>query len=214
VDNRQSTTAYSDADDMLISDESKIADHEARNGLLQFDEVRRLVSEFAPDKRMPFTEELVRGLNRIAIQGVRRSAGYFRLVPIEITNTVHQPPPFEEVPKHVEDMCAYVNTNWDHGRDDVESAIHLAAYLMWRLNWIHPFRDGNGRTSRAVSYLVLSVRLGRELVGIPTIADQIVDNKNPYYHALDEADAAWRNGILDVSAMENLIYDLLIIQLQ
>jgi hypothetical protein len=33
------------------------------------------------------------------------------------------------------------------------TAIHLAAYLMWRLNWIHPFADGNGRTARMTSYV-------------------------------------------------------------
>ena len=43
----------------------------------------------------------------------------------------------------VEDMCDYVNENWE-----AKSAIHLAAYIMWRLNWIHPFADGNGRLSR------------------------------------------------------------------
>jgi hypothetical protein len=28
----------------------------------------------------------------------------------------------------------------------------LAAYGLWRLNWIHPFVEGNGRTARAVCY--------------------------------------------------------------
>jgi Fic family protein len=46
--------------------------------------------------------------------------------------------------------------------------IHLAAYLMWRLNWIHPFADGNGRTSRIISYVVLSIRAGAILPGTPT----------------------------------------------
>jgi Fic family protein len=80
---------------------------------------------------------------------------------------------------------------------------------MWRVNWIHPFRDGNGRTSRAASYLVLTVRLGQILPGEPTIADQIVENKIPYYDALDDADAAWRQQRLDLSAMEHLIEKLL-----
>jgi Fic family protein len=68
--------------------------------------------------------------------------------------------------------------------------IHLAAYLMWRLNWIHPFADGNGRTSRIISYVVLSIRAGAILPGTPTIPDQIVDNRKPYFDALDAADLA------------------------
>ena len=84
---------------------------------------------------------------------------------------------------------------------------------MWRLNWIHPFDDGNGRTSRAVSYLVLCVRTGSRLPGSNTIPDRIADNKFPYYDALDAADAAWKDERLDVSAMEKLLEDHLAAQL-
>jgi len=85
---------------------------------------------------------------------------------------------------------------------------------MWRLNWIHPFADGNGRTSRAVSYLGLSCGLNLELTGTITVPDLIVRDKIPYYDALDAADAAWKAGRLDVSDMETLIQRLLAEQLQ
>jgi Fic family protein len=83
---------------------------------------------------------------------------------------------------------------------------------MWRLNWIHPFADGNGRTSRIVSYVVLSIRAGAILPGTPTIPDQIVDNR-AYFDALDAADAAFRDGRIDVSKMEALLASLLAKQL-
>jgi Fic family protein len=84
---------------------------------------------------------------------------------------------------------------------------------MWRLNWIHPFADGNGRTSRIVSYVVLSIRAGAILPGTPTIPDQIVDNRKPYFDALDAADLAFRGGNIDVSKMEELLAALLANQL-
>ncbi|WP_456663465.1 Fic family protein [Bradyrhizobium sp. LB13.1] len=85
---------------------------------------------------------------------------------------------------------------------------------MWRLNWIHPFADGNGRTSRIVSYVVLSVRAGAVLPGTPTIPDQIIDNRKPYFDALDEADLVFRGGgRIDVSKMEDLLASLLANQL-
>jgi Fic family protein len=52
-------------------------------------------------------------------------------------------------------MCDYVNDQWS-----VRTALHLAAYVMWRLNWIHPFTDGNGRTSRISSYVILTIKAG------------------------------------------------------
>lgn len=207
--NRRSTTPYSDEYDLLITDEEQRATQEARNGLLQFDEVVRLVEKNASNKQIQITPQLVSELNRLAIQGIRRSAGQFRLVPIFIGNTPHLPPPYAEVPALVDEMCAYANGAWQSEKGDLADAVHVSAYLMWRLNWIHPFRDGNGRTSRAASYLALCVRVGQLLPGTPTIADQIVENKQPYYDALDHADAAWAAGRLDISAMEHLLVELL-----
>jgi Fic family protein len=104
-------------------------------------------------------------------------------------------------------MCSYVNGNFG------KSALHLAAYLMWRHNWIHPFAGGNGRTSRAISYLVLNVRLGFVLPGHNTIAQQIVKCRDPYYDALKSADQSERDGRLDLSAMEELLSNMLAAQL-
>jgi Fic family protein len=85
---------------------------------------------------------------------------------------------------------------------------------MWRLNWIHPFADGNGRTARTVSYVVLGVRSGFILPGTPTIPDQIVSDRRGYFNALDQADAAWKkDGRLDLTAMDELLAGMLAKQL-
>jgi Fic family protein len=112
------------------------------------------------------------------------------------------------VPERLEELCDYVNDNW--GRS---SALHLAAYVLWRMNWIHPFVDGNGRTSRVVSYLVLCVRLGYVLPGTITIPEQISKNKDPYYQALEAADIANAAGKPDLTEMEKLLESLLASQL-
>ena len=112
-------------------------------------------------------------------------------------------------PELVEELCDYVNEHWA----EPANAIHLASYVMWRLNWIHPFADGNGRTSRITSYVVLSIRAGYVLPGTPTIPDQIVDNRTPYFDALDAAYIAYSEGRIDVSKMEELIGGLLAKQL-
>uniref|UniRef100_Q07KR4 Filamentation induced by cAMP protein Fic n=1 Tax=Rhodopseudomonas palustris (strain BisA53) TaxID=316055 RepID=Q07KR4_RHOP5 len=64
-----------------------------------------------------------------------------------------------------------------------------------------------------LSYVVLSIRAGTLLPGTPTIPDQIVDSRIPYFDALDAADLAWRKGRLDVSKMETLLGSLLAHQL-
>jgi len=84
---------------------------------------------------------------------------------------------------------------------------------MWRLNWIHPFSDGNGRTSRALSYAVLCIKLGYVLPGSPTIPQQIEEDNAPYIAALEGADTADREHRLDVSEMERMIRAMLARQL-
>lgn len=193
------------ASHQLYASPDEKAQLEARNGLLQFDEVLRLVDEAASGfKLRPST---LQRLQRLAIQDIYTCAGNYRTGPVCIEGTTHKPPPAADVAERVEEMCEYVNENWG------KSPLHLSAYVMWRLNWIHPFSGGNGRTSRAVSYLVLCAKLGYRVPGTNTIPEQIVANRQPYYAALDEADAAWAEGRIDLAAMETLLSDMLAMQL-
>ena len=105
-------------------------------------------------------------------------------------------------------MCDYVNDNW-HERN----AFHLAAYVMWRLNWIHPFADGNGRTSRTLSYLILCIKLGYRLPGTITIPQQIEVDKTHYIDALEACDVASTDTEADVGPMEIMLKNMLAKQL-
>ncbi len=109
----------------------------------------------------------------------------------------------------IEEMCDYVNDHWQQ-----QTAVELCAYVMWRLNWIHPFADGNGRTSRALAYLVLCARVGDRLPGRKTVPEQIAENKAPYYDALETADAAFAQGRIDVGEMRDLLETYLALQLK
>ena len=146
---------------------------------------------------------------RLAINQIYSCAGTFRLDVVFIAGVKHQPPPHTEIGVLVDEMCDYVNAAWEQN----SSPIHLASYLMWRLNWIHPFFGGNGRTSRAVSYLILCAKLGFALPGSNTIPDQIVAHRQPYFSALQAADEAWTKGMLDLSEMEARLGELLATQL-
>lgn len=189
-------------------DDTTRAALEARNGLRQFDRLVELIDAGVAAGRFRMRPSQVLELNRFAVDGLVAAPGAFRQDEIEISNTEHRPPAAQLVPELVDEMCEYVNDSWED-----ETALTLSAYVMWRVNWIHPFADGNGRTSRALSYLVLCVRTGYRLPGAPTIPERIASDKFPYYHALDAADTAWKSGRVDVSAMEALLGDHLAAQL-
>lgn len=185
---------------------TEVAHRETINSLRLIDHVTGLVAE--PVAGKPLRPSSVLAMNRIALDQVTPEAGRWRVRQVFIDGTDHIPPPWPRVAELVEDMCDYVCDEWE-----TQSAMHLSAYVMWRLNWIHPFIDGNGRTSRAVSYFVLCARLGFALPGTTTVPELIAANKQAYYEALDAADAAWVEGRLDVSQMEELLGNYLAKQL-
>lgn len=193
----------------LIADPVEKARREARNVLRQFDSAIEQIEFWTqPEKAFKLRPSAIMALNRVALDGLSGYAGIYRPSGIAIGGSKHTPPGAHLVPELIEQMCDYVNENWNR------TAVHLASYVLSRLNWIHPFVDGNGRTSRVVSFVVLCVRIGYRLPGTNTVPDQISREKNPYYQALELADAAYQNEkAIDVTGMEKLVGDLLAKQL-
>lgn len=174
---------------------------EAEGGRAQARRVRTLVLEWlrTPD---PFAlePETICELHRHAMAGILPSAGSVRKrSDLDIAGSQHVLPSHSEVPALLSGACAFVN---ERPADD---PLFVAAYILWRLCWIHPFEDGNGRTARAVSYLVLSLRLRMEIPGAHPIPERIKVAPIAYVRALEAADAACRRGQLDVSAMQKLL---------
>ena len=193
----------------LVTDPDEIARIEARNGVLQMDTVTEMIEYFShPERKFKLRPSQLLTLHRIALDGLSSYAGNWRPAGIEIKGSKHQPIGAHLVPEEIEHLCDYVNDNWDRS-----SPLHLAAYALWKLNWIHPFTDGNGRTARALSYLLLCIRLSYRLPGRTTIPAQIARDKNPYYKALEAADKEWETKKINLAVLEKLLADLLAEQL-
>jgi Fic family protein len=199
---------HSDAEEpSIIANDDERAQREAENGLRQFDTTVQMALDWIenPDRQFRLRPSAIQRLQRVALDGLSSYAGNWRPGKVEIHGSKHQPIDAFLVASQVEELCEYVNDRWDSS-----TAIHLAAYTMWRLNWIHPFSDGNGRTSRALSYLVLTIKLRYLLPGTHTIPDQIAAGKEPYYGALEAADKAWETEQrVDVGVLEELLSGLL-----
>ena len=195
----------------VVKDKAAVAKQEAANAVLQAQRVRDYILDALDGKPFKLRPSTLLDLNRCAIQGLDAYAGNWRPAGIEIGESKHVPPDGHLVAELVEELCDYVNDNWA-----ARSAVHSSAFVMWRLNWIHPFTDGNGRTSRATSYLVLCVHSNMLFPGEMSISEQIVANKGPYYDALEDADARYvvgepfREDV--VEAMENLVGAALAVQ--
>ena len=145
-------------------------------------------------------------LNHVAVANISQFGGRFRQEPIYVGN--HIPPHFKDVPELMDRFLSTIHENWFEW-----TPTEIAAYGLWRLLWIHPFIEGNGRTARAVCYYLLCARSGTLLPGRKIVPERIREDRTPYYTALRAADRAWNDGNLDFSDLEAYLADLLTAQL-
>lgn len=146
-------------------------------------------------------------LNYAAVANISQFGGRYREEPIYVGN--HCPPHYKEVPNLMDRFFSVIHENWtinDHPTT-------LAAYALWRLNWIHPFVEGNGRTARAACYYLLCMKQRKLLGGRKIVPERIREDRDPYYAALHAADVHWEEGHFNVSELASYLEKMLIGQL-
>jgi Fic family protein len=91
----------------------------------------------------------VKELHELILDG-SASAGLFRSVPVRLSGSTHRPPrTWEGVMKAMEEWQA-----WSQANKNLSPVLRASVLHAW-LTHIHPFTDGNGRTSRAIMNLEL-----------------------------------------------------------
>ena len=121
-------------------------------------------------------EYKLNAIHALILRGIdQQHAGRYRTVPVVILGSKHTPPQPFLVPKLMEDLLLFYG-NEKHALHPVQ----LAAEMHLRLVTIHPYVDGNGRTSRLLMNLILLQH------GYP-IANISSEQRNDYFHALEAA---------------------------
>ena len=181
---------------------------EAENGNRQYDFLRSIVAASIAIDRPFLSQHVIKALNFHAITCLHIDAGAYR--PCQVYVGAHTPPEFYRVPALMDDFVNQVNRGWN-----TTDAVVLATYVLWRLNNIHPFINGNGRTARAACYFVLCLKLGGHLPGSPTLPELIRRERGRYCDALQHAHVAFSaTGAPDLGPLHAIVSELLDEQLQ
>ncbi|MFO1144743.1 MAG: Fic family protein [Amaricoccus sp.] len=134
----------------------------------------------AADRPM-LTEGIVKALNFHAMACLQPDAGAYRSCPVTVG--AYRPPEPFRVPGLMRDLIDCVNRRWE-----ASDPIELAAFVLWRINAIHPFVSGNGRTARAAAYFVLCVKNGGLLPGEVILPELLEQDHGRYVAGLRAAD--------------------------
>lgn len=127
-------------------------------------------------KREPLSEWQIKNIHRLVLKGINDEyAGVYRDQQVFISGAKHTPPPPYLIKEHMEQLMNWYKQEATQLHPVIRGAMLHAIFV-----GIHPFIDGNGRTSR----LLLNLELMKN--GFPPIVIK-VENRLAYYEALDKA---------------------------
>ncbi|MGC9196847.1 MAG: Fic family protein, partial [Syntrophobacteraceae bacterium] len=160
------------------------ADPDDVRELLNYRKAFEFVSEYLEDGG-PITEGLVREIHMRLVEDVRGGAaapGEYRKIQNYVVNSVtgeavYTPPPAYDVPIMMAELVDWLN------REQEVHPVLLSGISQFQFVHVHPFLDGNGRTSRLLSTLCL-YRAGYDFKRLFSLSEYYDRNRPAFYRAI------------------------------
>jgi len=157
------------------------ADPDDARELLNYRSAFEFVSDCL-DSGDPITEGLIREIHRKLMEGVRggkADPGNYRRIQNYVANSatgevIYTPPSAVEVPIMMSEMVKWLNSDLD------VHPVLVSGIAQFQLVHIHPFLDGNGRTSRLLSTLCL-YKAGYDFKRLFTISEYYDRDRPTFY---------------------------------
>jgi Fic family protein len=152
--------------------------------LLNYRDAFNLVSDYLGSGE-PITEGLIREIHKRLVKDVRGGAaqsGSYRTIQNFVANSrtrevIYTPPSPEQVAPLMRELV-----EWLRAETDIHPVL-VAGIAQFQLVHIHPFVDGNGRTSRLLSTLCL-YRSGYDFKRLFTLSEFYDRDRSAFYAAL------------------------------
>ena len=161
---------------------------ESENSIRQYDFLLSVIKAAVSASRPMISTTIINALNYHAIACLHSNPGIYRPCEMHVNGRTF-PPAHYRVPTLMDHFINEVNLIWQ-----ASDAWALSAYCLWKLNQIHPFINGNGRTARALCYFVICVKCGGALPGYPTLPQLMYSKRKEYIQLLRETDIKFESG--------------------
>lgn len=165
----------------------------------QFDLLRDMVSV---GLQIPFgiTSAIIDALHVHTTVHLVEKPGRYRSEVARITGSNHSPPAPDQIKQQMLGFVVEIKSKWEN-----EQVFLLAAFAFWKFCWIHPYEDGNGRTARAICYLIICMKHKQWLPGRDTLLIKIKKHRDEYTAALRLADETSKTGDPDLMPLAMLL---------
>ena len=179
--------------------------------------LERILESYAD---MPLTESLILQIHRDMLlysDKDERQRGSYKFGPNrveakdqngKVVGIIFDPTPPHLTPKEMQELVAWYTWTKD---ENFKHPLLCSGNFIFEYLAIHPFQDGNGRTSRLLTNLLL-LQQGYLFTALVSHEKLIEARKADYYLALNKAQASWKSANEDVYPW--LIYFLKIVLAQ
>jgi fido (protein-threonine AMPylation protein) len=143
-----------------------------------------IVATASEDRNILITEDLIKEFHAIITGGIDDAEycpGLYRTKDLLVGNN-HRPTKFEDVPRKMREFVKFINS----GEALELGALIRAVIAHFYLVSIHPFQNGNGRTSRAIEAYILYCG-GYNQLGFYSLSNYYYRNYLKYFEELDNA---------------------------
>lgn len=184
--------------------------------VINYRNVVQLLDELAA-KRGGYDPDMLKDIHKLTVDRlvVPEKVGVFRTSEVVIKEestgrVIFSPPPFVEVPYLIEDFFGWLNSP---DASEIHPVIRagIAHYILVA---IHPFVEGNGRTVRAFSSLIL-MREGYDVKKFFSLEEHFDQDPADYYEAISSVDRQSPNiGSRDITSWLDYFTGVVSIELE
>lgn len=144
----------------------------------------------------PINRIFIAEVHKMVVDGLTRDGddtpGEYRKCNVSISGSQHKPPDYLQVSQLMDSLFSFVNK-----QDEQKYDLLKTAHAHHKFTWIHPFKNGNGRTVRLLTYAML-IKQGFNITDGRILNPTAVfcNDRDEYYKYLSKADENAKNGIL------------------
>lgn len=161
--------------------------------IVNYNAALTFVETLTPANQLEITEQLILEINAILLRGIRDDiAGRYRTKRVIVGD--YLPPEHYQVPPLMREFVAWLN----YPQPPELSPILYAGIAHYQLVGIHPFEDGNGRTTRVLTTLLL-LRYGYRVTSYFALESYYNRARKEYYAALSSVDQYRADGKPDLT---------------
>ncbi len=143
-------------------------------------------TQFSPDTKI--TEKRIQEIHSLVLKGTKSGTPYREGQNVirdgRSGGIVYMPPEAKDVGPLMKSLCKWMN---DQIKDQLIPVPIVARLAHYQFATIHPYYDGNGRTARLLTTLLLH-KMGYGLKGIYSLEEYYAKNLQDYYEALNIGD--------------------------